>query len=73
MSGRRLVLLGILVLAVLVIPVVTHLSSATPQHHKGPLPFPPNLIPPIDPNNHHHLAKRGLVPIGKEPLLQKLH
>ncbi|GEM_PF-3511533 len=67
MSGRKLVLLGILVLAVLVIPVVTHLSSAVPQQHKGPFPFPPKLIPPIDPNNHHHLVKKGIVPIGKAP------
>ena len=71
MNGRKHVLLGILVVAVLVIPVATNMSSAAVQHHRGPVPFTPSLVPHIDPHNHHHLVKRGIVPIGKEPALPR--
>ncbi|HJU13156.1 MAG TPA: hypothetical protein VJ792_05970 [Candidatus Nitrosotalea sp.] len=63
---RRLlaVVLGLAILGAVALPLAVHVSLATPWQHKGPVPFPPSLIPPIDPNNHHHLVKKHIVPIG---------
>ena len=62
MRKLNLIILCTLAFAVLMIPIASNLSAAIPMQHKGPFPFPPNLIPHIDPSNHNHLVKKNVVP-----------